>query len=219
MRYLLATLILWCCMDNYAAEYLKVIYIADYRTDCDTGKCLLSRSSPEDEWQSLNYSIKGFDFKEGIEYCLLVNVQTNDSTGVTGYELSEIKSKRYKAVQDTNADKLNAIPDSSKWWLYKLKTKDGIKTFTLQKTQLQFDVKQNTVSGNTDCNTFTCGYQAFDNQLSFDNITTSKITCRKNSIEPEFLKALQSATHYKISSKMLYLYKGKSLLALFTAKK
>ncbi|MBK9328004.1 MAG: META domain-containing protein [Sphingobacteriales bacterium] len=112
-----------------------------------------------------------------------------------------------------------SIRDSSTWLLYKLKMKDGIKTFSLQKAYLQFDMKNNTVTGNTDCNSFSASVTIDKSQLTFENVITTKMACRKHSIETDFLKAINSATNYKVASKMLYLYKGKSLVALFTKKK
>lgn len=220
MRHLFLLLAVFFLVDGYSISYLKVLYVADKLTDCDTVKCLLTRDEPTGEWKTFPHSIEGFKYKEGYEYCLLVEIRTADSTFSTKYILSEIKSKIKKDTSIVSAEKPSLpVTDSSTWLLYKLKMKDGIKTFSVQKAYLQFDIKNNTVSGNTDCNSFNASISIDNTQLAFENIITTKIACKKRSIEPDFLKALASATGYKIASKMLYLFKGKSLLALFTRKK
>ncbi|MFN8237094.1 MAG: META domain-containing protein [Chitinophagales bacterium] len=220
MRHLFLLMAVFFLLNGYSISYLKVMYVSDRQSDCDTGKCLLTRDEPIGEWKTFHYPIEGFNYKEGYEYCLLVEIQTSDSTPSARYLLSEIKSKIKKDTADAGIAK-PALPiaDSSTWLLYKLKMKDGIKTFSLQKAYLQFDIKNNTVNGNTDCNTFNASISIDNTQLVFENILTTKMACKKHSIEADFLKALTSATHYKVASKMLYLYKGKSLLALFTKKK
>lgn len=206
--------------DSYAISYLKVLYVSDKQTDCDSSKCLLTRDEPHGEWKTFNQTIEGFNYKEGYEYCLLVEVQTADSSPAVRYILSEIKSKTKKDTPETQTEKaVLKIDDSSTWLIYKLKMKDGIKTFTLQKAYLHFDLKSNTVTGNTDCNSFSATITVDKTQLTFENVITTKMTCKKHSIETDFLKAINTTTNYKVASKMLYLYRGKSLVALFTLKK
>lgn len=219
MRYCILALI--CCFTTVltASNYFKVIYIAAETVKCDTSSCLLSRTSPDENWEKFNHSIKGFNYKEGFEYCLLIEVLVNDTTKQSTYILSEIKSKQNKHPEILSEANFSLIADSSKWLLYKLKTKDGIKTFSLQKVVLQFDYQNNTISGSTDCNSYKGEFLISENRLSFDNITTTKINCKKTSVEPDYLKAISSVTHYKMTSKLLYLYKEKTLVALFTLKK
>ncbi|MFN8297195.1 MAG: META domain-containing protein [Chitinophagales bacterium] len=217
-----------CCFANtFASVYLKVVYVADHAIGCGANKCLLVRDSPADSFSVFKNEIQGFTYEEGFEYCILMEIQTpgisepaitSDSSQIK-YVLSEIKSKtKTKIVVDTKKGTFN-IPDSSKWMLYKLRMKEETKTFSIQKAYLQFDLKNNTVTGNTECNSLKAGFTADEAQLKFDNIITTKIACNKRSIEPTFLNMLSTSTNYKIVKNLLYIYKGKYLMALFTKKK
>lgn len=217
MKKIVIFLILFSFSKAFSAVYLKVIYVADRTTIYDSTKYLLVRDSPTDTFQVFVKKIEGFEYQEGFEYCLLVEVQTFDSSQIK-YVLSEIKSKTKTNTSEKPIESITLIPDSSKWVLYKLKTKDGTKTFSVSKAYLQFDTKSSTVFGNTDCNDFTASI-SLDTSLTFENIITTKINCKKFSNEKAFLIALNSTTKFKITSKLLYLYDDKKLLALFTRKK
>lgn len=215
-------------LQAFSAVYLKVVYIADHKVECGTKSCLLSRDTPTDAYQTFDKEIEGFSYLEGYEYCLLIEVQTPgisvpavpfDAAQVK-YVLSEIKSK-IKTGQPTDMNKSSVnIPDSSKWLLYKLRLKDGsTRTFSIQKAYLSFDVNKGVLSGNTECNSFNAGFTADSSSFKIEHIVTTKMACGKHSIEPTFISMLNTATRYKITDKLFYLYKGKTLLGLFTRKK
>ncbi|HNE51358.1 MAG TPA: META domain-containing protein, partial [Chitinophagales bacterium] len=112
-----------------------------------------------------------------------------------------------------------AINDTA-WWLYKLRMKDGgIRTFTLQKAYLKFDFHTHTFIGYSDCNTISGEFTITATAIKFDNIVSSDIACGKHSIDNEFMQLLYTADTIKISGKLLYLTKRKTLLGLFTLKK
>lgn len=230
MRKILFTFFLLYYLNTFAGAYLKVIYIADHSAECGTKTCLLTRESPSDEYQLFDNTIEGFTYEPGYEYCILVEIKSIEKQDTqplpvgakSRYILSEIKSKN--KIANGKTDSLSqskvSIPDSSKWMLYKLRMKDGsTKTFSLQKAYLQFDIKNNTVTGNTECNSINGSFTADESSMKFDNIISTKMACGKHSIEPVFLNMLQNATGYSLTSKLLYLYKGKTLIGLFTRKK
>jgi heat shock protein HslJ len=226
MRPLLHIFFLLFYFNSYAGKYLKVMYIADHQIPCGSSKlCLLSRSSSEDEWKPFEATIEKFTYESGYEYCLLVEVQSYTSnppipfdTIRLKYVLSEIKYKiKTKGANDTLP--VSYIPDSSRWMLYKLKTKDGTKTFSISKAWLQFGLPNEIMSGNTGCNTFDAVFTIDTTRLEFLNIKLTKLSCGKHSIEPDFINALNQADHYKITPNLLYLFREKFLLALFTKKK
>ncbi len=226
MKKIIIFFVFFSFIEAYAAVYLKVIYIADHTENCNGQKCLLVRDSPTDIFQVFDKKIEGFNYQEGFEYCLLIEVQTQgvsepaiptDSSQIK-YVLSEIKSKIKINSSVTTTKIATSISDSSKWILYKLKTKDGTKTFSVSKAYLQFDVKNNIAIGNTDCNDFTASF-SLDTSLIFENIVTTKMNCKKYSSETAFLNALNSTNKFKVRSNLLYLYNDKKLVAIFTRKK
>jgi len=219
-------LLFFISLRSFSAVYLKVLYIADHTVDCADKKCLLTRDAPTDAYQIFDKKIEGFTYEAGYEYCILLEIQTPgisvpavpfDSSQIK-YVLSEIKSKTKTDTTKTVVNTRLSIPDTSKWTLYKLRTKDGTRTFSVTKAFMQFDMKNNTVSGNTDCNSFTASL-SIDSSFKFENIITTKMACLKLSIEPEFLVAIKSVNKYKATAKLLYLYDDKKLVALFTRKK
>ena len=174
MRKLILFITFMVSLQAFSAAYLKVIYIADHKTECGTKKCYLIRDTPTDTFIVFDKEIEGFSYEEGFEYCIIIEVQTPgisepavpfDSSQIK-YVLSEIKSKTRKNNADTLKKTIVSIPDSSKWTLYKLRMKDGsTKTFTIQKAFLQFNTGNNIVNGNTECNTFNAGFSADSTSL------------------------------------------------------
>ena len=223
MRNFLFFIIFISAMPSFSAVYLKVVYIADSTVNCGINKCLLTRDSPTENYKVFDKTIEGFSYQEGFEYCLLIEIQTpgitetsvpSDSSQIK-YVLKEIKSKiKTKGVLTKSA--IN-IPDSSKWILYKLKMKEEMRTFSITKAFIQFNTNNNTLSGSTDCNGFFGNYSN-DSVFKFLNINSTLLAC-KRSVETEFLSALNKTNRIKITSKLLYLYCDKKLLALFTRKK
>ncbi len=228
MRKSLTVFLFFTSLHTFSSVYLKVVYISGSKADCGINKCFLIRENPVENYTIFNYTIEGFDFEEGYEYCLLVEIQTagiilpsvsNDSTQAK-YVLSEIKSKtKINNEEVSSFKKAIFISDSSKWMLYKLRMKDGTKTFSIQKAFLQFDINNNTINGNTECNSLNAGFIIDSTTCKFINIITTKMICGKHSIEPVFLNMMKSVTNYRATSKLLYLFKEKTLLALFTRKK
>lgn len=218
VRKIIIGLLLLTTYNSFSTDYLKVLYIADHQRDCGTQKCLLVRTSPEQPYEIWTQGIEGFSYTEGFEYCLLVTSKNTDSTHVS-YVLNEIKYKNRTTIATTAASS-HLLPDSSIWLLYKLRMKDGsTRTFSMQKAYLQFDTGHNTFSGNSDCNSISGDIVLTDSTIQFGNIVSTKMACGKHSIEPEFMQMLYSAARIKVTPKLLYLMKGKTLLGLFTRKK
>lgn len=224
MQKIILILALFFVTNVFSAVYLKVIYIADSMVVCGTDKCLLTRDAPTDIYRVIDKKIEGFNYQEGYEYCLLIEIQTPgvsdppipfDSSQIR-YVLSEIRSK-VKTSSVTTIKKGIDIPDSCKWMLYKLKMKDGTRTFSITKAFIQFNTYSNTLSGSSDCNGFNATYTN-DSIFRIDNISSTLLSC-KRSIEKEFMAALSTTNHLKITSKLLYLYNDKKLLAIFIRKK
>lgn len=156
MKKLALILFFFTSLNTFSAVYLKVMYIADYRVNCSndtTKKCFVVRDNPTDEWSVLNYPIENFVYEDGTEYCVLVQIQTPgvsqppipfDSSQIK-YVLSEIKSKTVNQ-QVIKEQTVNSIADHSRWILYKLKTKDEIKTFSVAKENMEFNLAENKVT-------------------------------------------------------------------------
>jgi heat shock protein HslJ len=225
MRRLFVLLFSVVTLYGYAGSRLALLYISADTVPCaGYSSCLLARDRPDKEWKVFSQPITGFTQEAGYEYCLLVEVSVARSDPPVPFDsvhfhyvLKEIRSKTKKT--DSLQPGVAIIPDSVRWMLYKLRAKDGTKTFSIQKVFIKFNNKAGTITGDTDCNIVYANFTMDSVNLRFDNILTTEIACRKHAIEPEFLQALRAVSRYKLTKDLLYLYIDQSLAALFTRKK
>ncbi len=211
MRWFILLSFLFSTQYEFAASYLKVLYVADHKEN----DLYLIRENPTEAWKPTSAAIEGFTYEPGYEYCILVEAQSLDSLKMEKYIFKELKSKAY-----TNAAHLSTTPgDTTKWLLYKMKRKDGTQTFSLTKAYLQFNFKDKTFNGESDCNTISGTIRTDSTNLKFENIGITQHPCGKHSIQPDLLKVLSQTTSFKMTKNLLYLYKDKFLLALFNRKK
>ena len=102
------------------------------------------------------------------------------------------------------------------WVLEELnKTKVSLTDFTKELPQIEINSTENNFMGYAGCNRMN-GTLFFEKGIiRFTNISTTRMMCSKSNKENEFLKALQSATTYKIESNRLWLSNPNGLLIIF----
>lgn len=74
----------------------KTLYVADRRSSCiesATMECLLIKESKKGTWQSYSSSITGFNYEDGYEYQLQVEVEPAPAGTPAKYRLLKVKSK------------------------------------------------------------------------------------------------------------------------------
>jgi len=79
--FMLAGAALTACETEPDITNQKTIYVSPDLVDCvgvAPQKCLLIKENPDDEWSLFYDQIEGFDFEEGYEYELIVEVQVVD---------------------------------------------------------------------------------------------------------------------------------------------
>lgn len=207
-----------------AQSFYKIIYVSDLTTACtlDTSKsCLLVRENPNDRWQIFEDSITGFTHKKGTQYCLLVKVVDDKTKNKQRYVLEEIKST---SLTDTLAEiqkpqVTNSIFCGKKWMLYKLKTKNELKIFTIAKAILSFDLSSTHLKLTLDCAQYAGEFLSQNESLDFKNLNAITSTCKKRSVEDDLLKMLSLTNRYKIRKKELLLFKDDILLSVWLLKK
>lgn len=79
---------------------------------------------------------------------------------------------------------------------------------------LQFLVDMKKVNGNTGCNGMGGNIETSGDSLRFVNIISTKMFC-EGSLEPEFVKALDSINRYHIDGNKLHLMNGTNTLLVF----
>ena len=113
----------------------------------------------------------------------------------------------------------NYIADYRLQDIWLLETLNGQKVtsedFAKQKPYLEIDAKNKTFNGYLGCND--CNGKLFvENELlRFTDVVSTLKMCLPNNKEPEFLKALQSATTYKIENNRLVLLNPSKELLVF----
>ena len=194
---------------------VKQVIVASYRTDCfalTAQSCYLIKQNQEDEWKFYYNELAGFDYEEGYEYVISVkqkrnNNNINDASDVE-YELIEVISKVKKEI------KISPLYDT--WGLLELNG-EAIEIGRLARSPLvDINTLKKIIQGSTGCNSFSTGFQYNDDEGTFKvnfPFALTKMACPDYSIEDDFLKALESVDHFKISGVDLYfLSNGKVVL-------
>ena len=83
-----------------------------------------------------------------------------------------------------------------------------------KKPALQFDLQNQKVAGNTSCNQLSGQLAVNGDSLSFSKMVTTKMACQQ-SIESEFMEALQKVSRYKIQNEELLLLNNNDTLMVF----
>jgi len=106
---------------------------------------------------------------------------------------------------------------NTKWSLKKIyenSNEEAVNT----KAFIRFDKEKKSAGGNGSCNSFGSTATINGNEVSFENIFSTKMYCEQvQQIENKFLGSLGKITRYEIKDKSLFLYRDKNLLLEFAA--
>jgi heat shock protein HslJ len=105
---LVASGLVACVREKPAVTEEKTVYVGPTLVDCvgvGPQKCMLLKENPEDEYSMFYDQIEGFDYKEGYEYKLQVQVETipdppADASSLR-YTLIEVVSKEPASMENT----------------------------------------------------------------------------------------------------------------------
>lgn len=92
---------------------------------------------------------------------------------------------------------------------------------TERKPYIQFNTKQNLVSGNNSCNSFSGSFKLDGDNINFNSpMTSTKMYCQDGVGEQSFMTNLSETTSYKIEKegKTLHFVAGKKVLMSFSKK-
>ena len=183
-----------------SCDETKHIYIADHLVDCvgvAPQKCMLVKEKIVDEWTTFYDQIEGFEYEEGYEYLLNVNIKTIKNPPADGsslkYTLIEVFEKKKTEKQIT----LN-----NKW---KVISMQGIDDLKIQPT-IQFDANENKVSGFAGCNNYFGNYDAKTNKFDFSKMGMTRKICPDMTVENTFVNNLKTTSYYKIEREQLSFY-------------
>ncbi|MBS1494963.1 MAG: DUF4377 domain-containing protein [Bacteroidetes bacterium] len=198
------------------------LVIANRKSTCEDTKifdCLLYKQKNEKEWHNLYGKIKGFKYREGYEYELLVSKKLNDNMGAgRTYEYTLIKTLSKKPTM-VISDKNYAALNGQNYVLTGLDM-DGSFNNDIGKTKafITFNLDENRVNGNDGCNTFFGRVEFNNSKVSFGNLGSTQMACPDNKIWNYIPSNLNKADRYKVSGTTLKFYKGKKLLLEYELK-
>ena len=198
------------------------LVIANKKSTCEDTKifdCLLYKQKNEKEWHNLYGKIKGFKYKEGYEYELLVSkkLSTNMGAGRT-YEYTLIKTLSKKPTL-VISDKNWALLNGQKYVLAGLDMDGSFnKDIGQTKAFITFNLDENRVNGNDGCNTFFGQVEFNNSKVNFGNLGSTQMACPDNKIWNFLPSNLNKADRYKLSGTALKFYKGKKLLLVYELK-
>ncbi len=129
------------------------------------------------------------------------------------------KSSRHKKQQASKTEK----SINGNWELNYISAEDDLfsfeELFPNKKPSLQFDLRENRVSGNTSCNSFSGELKITDNKIEFSEpMAMTKMLC-EGAGEEKFLEMLKKVDTYSISEdNVLALLSGDIAILRFTRK-
>lgn len=192
------------------ANEIKTLFIADHLVDC-TGvaqqKCMLIKEHPEDEWSNFYDQIAGFEYEEGYNYEVRVEVQKVDNPPADGsslkYILKEVVSKVKSNAKLQSADDL-----AGTWKVIQITGLESIKFFPT----FEFDPEENRVAGYAGCNNYFASYEQKGPELKLGHAGATRKMCQDMTVEDAFLKKLDQIAYYKKIKSELHLFDSKDNL-------
>lgn len=165
-----------------------IIHIAPMLQSC-TGvapqDCMIVRFEDEDELSFFYDSIEGFTFEEGFEYTLLVNITERDNVPADAsslqYELVEVLQQFPASISD-------------KVWELQSLNEENIKA----PSQYTLLVTEDGVVLKADCNTVQANLTL--NPFDIETTTSTKVMCPPESLDSEYLEALNAATMMSVEN-------------------
>lgn len=194
------------------------ILVANRKSICEDTKifdCLLYKHKNENEWHNLYGKIKGFKYKEGYDYELLVSkkLNSNDGGGNT-YDYSLIKTLSKKATMIISKTARENL-DKRKFILSKYRDEKGEYQDaggSPKPITLSFNLDENLVTGNDGCNELSSKIEINNSKISFGPIMATKMFCPNMSMDRIVQTNLAKVNKYKIEGGILKLYGNNKLL-------
>jgi len=183
-------------------------------------KCMQVKFPGQKEWTYFYSAIEGFTYEEGYRYKLKinetdrVNVPADASSKV--YKLIEVLSKQKVAHQQEGKEQSNnkalTFLAKHKWKLIQLNGKNLDENGVF----MNFDAKQDRVSGNAGCNNFTGGVAIQGEHILFKQLASTERACLHANVENEVLRILGSSDlRFDIAEQTFNLYQADKLVAMF----
>jgi len=187
---------------------IKTIFVGPTLVDCEgvaPQKCMQVKENPEEEYSLFYDQIEGFDFEEGYEYELVVQVQQVENPPADGsslrYVLVSVENK--ESVGDMGVVQL----EGTEWVVKTYQNQDGELVEPLSGTFTSAKFEEGQVNGNAGCNTYFGGYELDGDEIKIGPLASTEMFCGNPpgvmDQEMAFLSAMGNAAEYKIEDEQL----------------
>lgn len=189
----------------------RTFWVNSTKSECSAGlgntQCILisnDESIKNMQWEYFYSNIEGFNFKYGYFQKIKVKVTELNKSEVPA-DASSLKYVLIKVIEEIqdNRIKLNNI------WVAKSINGQKINRNN-NLPQLEINVAKMQVIGNDGCNNYSGGIEIFtNNQISFENIATTRKMCLDMTISDPFIRALSVASNYSLIGGNLIFFDNK----------
>ncbi|MGB1287416.1 MAG: DUF4377 domain-containing protein [Aggregatilineales bacterium] len=178
----------------------RIIHIAPYQQEC-TGvglqQCLIVRFEDETDLTFFYDGIEGFTYEEGFEYTLKINVTERENVPA---DASSLQYELIEVLQQYPAHLHNKV-----WELQSLNGTD-----IEDPTRYTLLVTDEGVSIQADCNTVLANLTL--NPFNIETTITTLVACPEDSLEMDFLAALNAASMMTVENGELILQSSEEQL-------
>lgn len=189
------------------ANSKKKIYIADRKIFCKEiiAGCLQVKEKTKGTWQSFSGIITGFDYKEGYEYQVLLELE-----GKTKFSAAKGNYKVLKVVSKKKTDFNPATHlDGKKWMLLSMDDTHRVIKIGDSTVFVKFNTKEGKLSGHATCNSFNATVKSADaTNISIDAMAATKMLCagdNKMTFEKIVLNFISESKTYQLEGNTLKL--------------
>lgn len=197
-------LFLLLCINFCVAGNKKKLYVYDRKVECaGSFQCLQIKDKAKLPWQVYSDTIAGFNYEEGYNYKILVEVTTaKDAYAGTCND-------KYRLVKIISKIKSNYNPAEklvNKRWILK-SMYDTKTTLTMQedKAFVQFDIKDNKINGKGICNDFDGAVKTTGHSMSITGLMATKMLCKGIELEKVMIDFLSKTKSYTLEGDILTL--------------
>ncbi len=198
---LLLVVLLAATLCGYSQK--QKLYIADRKLDClesVNDGCLQVKESKKGAWHNFTGKIEGFNYQEGFDYKLVVEPIPVAAGQPVSYRLVKIASQK-----KTNYNPAERI-SGKKWYLLTMFADTHyLKLLDTTTIYIEVDVAGKSLSGHGVCNNIKGGVDATAGNISFLQISLTKMACPGNIMEKIVVDMLEEMKSYKLAGNMLTL--------------
>jgi heat shock protein HslJ len=179
------------------------LYVGPYLVDCEGAgpqKCMLVRESLEEEYSLFYDQIKGFEYEEGYEYELRVQVEAVENPPA---DASSLRYTLIELVEQTPS------MEGRPWVLQEYLDREGKTVTVLEGSEVNAEFREDQVAGNAGCNRYFGSYQIDGSKVTIGDVGMTRKFCSAPEgvmdQESDYGAALEQVASYQVTEEQLEL--------------